>query len=75
LIQDKKVCECYGHKMGDWVATHVRSYVPGFSRGGFNSEKTVPDPFGHILNNRSFQEHTRAEFENCVMVEERGWGK
>lgn len=69
------ICECYSHKMGDYVASKGESFVPGFVRDGFVSSKAVANPFAHIIGSSQFNRKSRWEFEQCIMTESYGWNK
>jgi hypothetical protein len=71
----KKVCGCYAQAMGSYVANSGRNLVPGFTRVGYNSKKSVPNPVSYIVGADFFARTGRTEFRKCFLVEERGLGK
>lgn len=73
LIHEKKYCECYGRGMGDYVASKGPNLVPGFAATRFLSEKSVPNPFGHIVTGEPFAEKSETVSQLCIMKEEKGW--
>jgi hypothetical protein len=75
MLRPKKVCECYGRKMGNYISSKGQNFVPGFTRSGFNSDKAVPDPFTHIVSSDYFDSQAKFEFEQCVMTESYNFDK
>ena len=75
LIRRRKVCECYARTMGNRVASKGEKMIPGFTAGGFNSARAVPNPLVHILTDPYFSSRADYEFDQCVMTESYGWGK
>lgn len=71
----RKICECYGHKMGDHIAANGEFFVPGMAREGFDASKAVPNPLAHIIGSSDFNRQSRWQFEQCVMTESYGFNK
>ncbi len=75
LIYARKVCGCYAHAMGSYVSSKGGNLVPGFTRAGYDSKKSVPDPLAFIIGADFFSRTGRTEFRKCYLVEERGMAK
>lgn len=75
LRHARKVCGCYAHAMGSYVSSKGRNLVPGFTRIGYDSKKSVPDPLAFIIGADFFSRTGRTEFRKCYLVEERGMAK
>lgn len=71
----RKVCGCYAHAMGNYVSSKGKNLVPGFTRVGYDSKKSVPDPLAFIIGADFFARTGRTEFRKCFLVEERGLAK
>lgn len=71
----RKVCECYSHKMGDFIASKGEFFIPGLVRNGYDPSKAVANPLAHIIGSQDFDHQSKYEFEQCVMTESYGWGK
>jgi hypothetical protein len=69
MYNAKKVCGCYGHKMGTFLAEKSQSFIPGFIRDSFDKEQMVPDTFSYIINMDVFQYMSNHEFQQCVIQE------
>ncbi|MCE7886233.1 MAG: hypothetical protein DYH13_01845 [Alphaproteobacteria bacterium PRO2] len=69
----RKICECYSHKMGDYIASKAEFFIPGMVRGGFDVTKAVPNPLAHIIGSRDFERQSGWQFEQCVMTESYGF--
>lgn len=71
----RKVCECYGHRMGDFMSAHGQNLVPGFMRDTFISDKSVPNPLAYIIGAEFFEREARYHFSECIMSEEHRFDK
>ncbi|MGB4106854.1 MAG: hypothetical protein WBK55_03560 [Alphaproteobacteria bacterium] len=73
MIRPSEVCKCYGHNMAEYVASKGEAFVPGLTDDGYDREKAVSDPLGHIIGNSVFNSRSKYEFERCVMEESYNW--